>query len=95
MKAIQVQSYGDEECLNKALLPTPEPKEHKVLIRNKVIGVNFIDIYMRRGDPMILMPLPFIPGVEGAGYVEKVGRNVKDIFPGDRVSYPWSFRFLC
>lgn len=58
----------------------------EVRIRQSVIGVNFIDIYFRRG----IHPLPGYPavlGVEGAGIVTEVGQAVTSFVPGDRVAY--------
>jgi NADPH2:quinone reductase len=87
MKAIEIRKYGDINSLEVTNIAMPELKNDEVLIKNVIAGVNFIDIYMRKGDPMIQLPLPFIPGVEGAGFVEKVGPDVKDLLPGNRVAY--------
>lgn len=87
MKAIRVVKYGDPNVLELGRQPKPVPNAGEVLIRLKVIGLNFIDIYMRKGDPMIPVPLPFIPGVEGSGIVEAIGENVTEVKVGDFVSY--------
>ena len=87
MKAIEIRKYGDINSLEVTNIAMPELKNDEVLIKNVIAGVNFIDIYMRKGDPMIQVPLPFIPGVEGAGFVEKMGPDVKDLLPGNRVAY--------
>lgn len=68
-------------------LPKPAPNAGEVLIQLKAVGLNFIDIYMRKGDPMIPIPLPFRPGVEGSGVIEAVGETVTDVKVGDSVSY--------
>jgi len=62
---------------------TPGPGE--IRIRQRAIGVNFIDIYHRTGS--YPLPAPGVPGVEGAGVVEEVGEGVADLSPGDRVAY--------
>jgi NADPH2:quinone reductase len=49
------------------------------------IGVNFIDVYHRTG--LYKLPLPFTPGMEGAGVVESVGAGVTEVQLGDRVAY--------
>lgn len=85
MKAIRVQACGRPEVLDYVDVPTPSPGEGEVLVRLEAIGVNFIDVYHRTG--LYPMPLPFTPGSEGAGVVESVGANVRDVRPGDRVAY--------
>ena len=70
--------------LRENSLPLLGPDE--VRIRQSVIGVNFIDIYFRRG----IHPLPGYPavlGVEGAGIVTEIGQAVASFVPGDRVAY--------
>jgi NADPH2:quinone reductase len=49
------------------------------------VGLNYIDVYHRTG--LYPQPLPFIPGVEGAGIVENVGAGVGNLKAGDRVAY--------
>jgi NADPH2:quinone reductase len=48
-------------------------------------GVNFIDIYQREG--LYTMPLPYTPGLEGAGVVVDVGTSVATFAPGDQVAW--------
>jgi NADPH2:quinone reductase len=57
-----------------------------VRLRHTAIGVNYLDVDVRRGQ-YSLMPLPGIPGVEGVGVVTEVGEGVTHILPGDRVAY--------
>ena len=85
MKAIRVQEYGGPEVLRLEEVATPTPGAGQVLVRLVMAGVNFIDIYQRRGS--YPMSLPFIPGREGAGTVEAVGEGVTQFVPGDRVAY--------
>lgn len=63
---------------------TPGPTE--VRIRHEAIGVNFIDIYHRRGL-YPLASLPAVLGVEGAGVIEAVGSDVTALRVGQRVAY--------
>lgn len=88
MKAIRVRSVGGPEVLvlEETEAPVPGPKE--ALVRLRAVGVNFIDIYHRTG--LYPLPLPFTPGNEGAGVVEKVGAEVTEVKPGDRVAYAMS-----
>ena len=85
MKAIRVSSTGGPEELKFADVDTPQPGKGQALVKLEAIGVNFIDVYHRTG--LYKLPLPFTPGSEGAGRVEKVGEGVTDVKPGDRVAY--------
>jgi NADPH:quinone reductase len=85
MKAIQIAEYGGPEVLKIQDVQAPKPGQGEALIRVKMAGVNFIDIYQRRGRYPV--KLPYIPGVEGSGIVEAVGQDVQSVKPGDRVAY--------
>ena len=85
MHAIQVKKHGGREVLEYVEIETPKPKEGEALVRLEEIGVNFIDVYHRTG--LYKLPLPLIPGSEGAGVVEEVGAGVTVVKKGDRVAY--------
>ncbi|CAG8526063.1 16391_t:CDS:2 [Acaulospora colombiana] len=86
MRAIRISSTGGSKVLKYDTVPRPEiTGPDDVLVKNDFIGVNFIDVYHRTG--LYEIPLPAIIGREGAGVVESVGENVKDVVPGDRVVY--------
>jgi len=85
MKAIRVTRIGDPSVLQLQDIPQPKPGPGEALIRVRSVGVNFADTYMRSGA--VPVPLPFTPGIEGAGTVEAVGEGVTDVKPGDRVAY--------
>jgi NADPH2:quinone reductase len=84
MKAIQIQTTGGPEVLQVAELPIPEPGPGQVLIRVEAVGVNFIEIYFRKG--VYKATLPLIPGSEAAGTVEKLGPGVTGFEEGDAVA---------
>jgi NADPH:quinone reductase len=88
MKAIQVNETGEVEKLQYVDLPLPIPGPGKVRVKLRAIGVNFIDTYHRRG--WYKVPLPFTPGMEGAGVVDAVGEGVTAFGPGDRVAWAMS-----
>jgi len=69
-------------------VPRPSPGEGQALVRVEAAGVNFIDIYQRLGQYPV--PLPMVPGNEGAGVVEQIGPGVREVSPGDRVAYSGS-----
>lgn len=85
MKAIRIQSTGGQEVLKYEDVIEPRPGPGQVLVKLHAIGVNFIDVYHRTG--LYKLPLPFTPGMEGAGVVESVGAGVTEVQPGDRVAY--------
>jgi NADPH2:quinone reductase len=84
MQAIQVQRTGGPEVLTPTEVEAPQPGPGEVRIEVTAIGVNFIDVYHRTG--LYPMPLPFIPGTEGAGRVVAVGAGVDTVKVGDRVA---------
>jgi len=83
MKAIQLHSTGGPEVLQLADLPIPEPGPGQILIRIEAIGVNFIEIYFRKG--VYKAALPLIPGSEASGTVEELGPGVTGFAAGDAV----------
>lgn len=86
MKAIIVSNYGEPEVLK--LQNTDDigkPGKGQVLVRLKAVGVNFVEIYQRRGT--YPKKLPYIPGSEATGVVEAVGEDVSMFKVGDRVAY--------
>lgn len=85
MKAIQIRSLGGPEVLTIQELPDPVPAPGHALVRIEACGVNFIDVYHRTG--LYQVPLPFTPGLEGAGTVLSVGLGVTQVRPGDRVAW--------
>lgn len=84
MRAIRVERNGGPEVLTLEELERPTPGEGEVLVRLEAIGINFIEIYQRKGE--YKLPLPHIPGAEGAGVVEAVGAGVTEVSEGDRVA---------
>ena len=89
MRAIQVTETGGPEVLRLAELPDPEPGPGQLLVELAAAGVNYLDTYHRSGA--YPMPLPFIPGSEGAGTVTAVGPDTGGVAVGDRVAWATSF----
>jgi NADPH2:quinone reductase len=81
---VQVERYGGPEVLTPVQLPDPEPGKDEVLVQVGAAGVNFLETYQRSGR--YPMPLPFVPGGEGAGTVVAVGPAVTGVAVGDRVA---------
>lgn len=88
MRAIQITETGGPDVLHLTELPDPAPGPGGLLVEVAAAGVNYIDTYQRSGA--YPMPLPFIPGSEGAGTVAAVGTGVGDVAIGDRVAWAMS-----
>jgi NADPH2:quinone reductase len=83
--AIRVHEIGGPEVLKWEEVEVGDPGSGEIRIRQEAAGLNFIDIYHRTG--LYPQPLPFTPGVEGAGVVDAIGRDVTTLKIGDRVAY--------
>jgi NADPH2:quinone reductase len=82
---MRLYESGGPEVLRWEQVNVPPPAAGEATVRHHAVGLNFIDIYHRTG--LYPLPLPSGLGLEGAGVVEAVGRDVTDILPGDRVAY--------
>jgi NADPH2:quinone reductase len=81
-----IEKPGNPDVLNYKLTELPHPGADEVLIRQKAIGVNFLDIFFRNGA--FSMPAyPALIGLEAAGIVEQTGEGVQEFVVGDRVAY--------
>ena len=85
-EAVFVERHGGPEVLSYRPAYAPAPVAGEVRVRHTAIGVNYIDVYVRKGLYPLVTP-PGIPGMEGAGTVIDVGAGVAHLLPGDRVAY--------
>jgi len=85
MKAIQIFEIGGPDQMKLVELDLPEPGPGQVRLRIEAAGVNFIDTYFRAG--IYPVPLPFTPGVEAAGVVDRLGEGAEGFALGDRVAW--------
>jgi NADPH2:quinone reductase len=76
---------GGPEVLSLEDFDLPPPGENQLRVRHTAIGVNFIDIYHRKG--LYPVPLPTGLGLEAAGVVTATGASVRHLRAGDRVAY--------
>lgn len=86
MKAIRAHRHGGPEVLTYEEVTLGPPGPGEVRVRNRAIGLNFVDVYFRTGA-YAPPSLPFIPGNEAAGEVIAAGEGVSEFKPGDRVAY--------
>ena len=84
-RAFIIREHGGPEVMTLEDRNVGDPGPGEIRIRQHAIGLNFIDVYQRTG--LYKMPMPFVPGNEGAGEVTAVGEGVTDFKPGDRVGY--------
>ena len=84
MQAIRVSATGGPDALQLEDIPTPDPGPGQIRIKVEAAGVNFVEVYQRKGQ--YKLPLPFTPGGEAAGTVDAVGPDVSDIHVGERAA---------
>ena len=87
MKALIFEKFGGPEVLQYIDIPNPVIKENEILVRMRAIGLNFADIYRRKGNYHLAGQPPYILGYEGAGVVEEVGTGITNIKVGDRIAF--------
>ena len=84
--AIRISELGGPEVMQWVEVPMLEPGAGEIRVRHTAIGVNFVDVYNRSGIYKGTQ-LPYTPGAEGAGVVDKLGEGVSGLSVGDRVVY--------
>jgi len=85
MKAAVIEKQGGVENIAYRDWPDPEPGPRDVVVRVRACGLNYLDIFVRRGMPGLPVPMPFISGGDVAGVIEAVGSEVDRWRPGDRI----------
>ena len=84
-RVVKIEKTGGPEVLKFETIELGKPDSEEVLIAQKAIGLNFIDIYHRSG--LYPLELPSGIGGEGSGIIKKVGSKVKDFSVGDSIAY--------
>ncbi|MEU4422977.1 zinc-dependent alcohol dehydrogenase [Actinoplanes sp. NPDC024001] len=92
MRAAVVTAFN--QPLEIKEVPIPEPGPGKIRVRLEASGLCHTDIHAARGDWPVKPALPFTPGHEGVGIVERAGEGVTAPAVGDRVAVPW-LGFAC
>lgn len=87
MKAAVVHDFA--QPLRIEDVAKPEPGDGEVVVKIETSGLCHTDIHAAHGDWPVKPKLPLIPGHEGVGIVESVGRGVSEVREGDRVAVPW------
>ena len=85
MKAVVFDRHGGVDVLSHRDHPVPAIRETDVLVKVRAVGLNYLDIFARRGMPNVTIPLPFISGGDIAGEIADMGLRVSHWKEGDRV----------
>lgn len=87
MKALVFNTFGGPEVLEYREINDPVFGPHDILLEMKAIGLNFADVYRRKGNYHLEGQPPYILGYEGAGIVKEVGSHVEGVSVGDRIAF--------
>ncbi|MCC7442093.1 MAG: alcohol dehydrogenase catalytic domain-containing protein, partial [Bdellovibrionales bacterium] len=90
MDAWYIRAHGGPEALERTELPDPEPGPGQARVKVRAVGMNHLDLWVRKGVPGHAFPLPMVPGCDVAGTVDKLGPGVDAALaarlkPGSRV----------
>jgi len=85
--AIRVHKFGGPEVLTYEDIAVPAPGSGQIRVKQHACGVNFTDVYFRKGMYPPPGGLPFVLGSEAAGEVVDVGAGVTEFKRGDHVAY--------
>lgn len=83
---VVISAYGGPEVLKIIEEPLPEPSQDQVRLKILATGVAFADVLMRYGMYPNMPPLPFSPGYDVVGAVDKIGSNITTFTPGEMVA---------
>jgi NADPH:quinone reductase-like Zn-dependent oxidoreductase len=75
MKAILVREHGGYDKLELSDIAEPTPKSDEAVVAVRAVGLNHLDIWLRRGVPGHKFPLPMIPGSEVSGTIVSLPEN--------------------
>tara|TARA_R110002096_G_scaffold16898_9_gene57949 strand:- start:72430 stop:73437 length:1008 start_codon:yes stop_codon:yes gene_type:complete len=89
MKAAVVREFGAP--LDICEVAKPEVTDDSIVVKVTASGVCHTDLHAAHGDWPVKPSPPFIPGHESVGFVEEVGKNVKNVKVGDAVGMPWLY----
>ncbi|SQC57057.1 Quinone oxidoreductase 1 [Listeria newyorkensis] len=87
MKALVFNEFGNSDVLQYVDIPDAVAGKGEILLDTTAIGLNFADIYRRKGNYHLVGEPPYVLGYEGAGVVVALGEGVTDFAIGDRVAF--------
>lgn len=85
MKAVVIHEHGGRDKLVYQDVPDPAPAAGEILVRVRAVGLNYLDIFVRRGMPGLPVELPRISGGDIAGEIAALGDEAASVAVGQRV----------
>ena len=85
MRAVVIYEHGGRDKLVLDDVPNPTPARGEILLRVRAVGLNYLDVFVRRGMPGLPIDLPRISGGDIAGEVAALGENVQSVEVGQRL----------
>ena len=64
-------------------VPRVDPAPHEVLVRVEAVGLNHLDLWVRKGVPGHVFPLPLVPGSDSAGRIDAFGPGAESLLAAD------------
>src|SRR4029079_7809164 len=92
MIAGRVHGFGGPDVLAVERVPVPSPAANELVVRVRAAGVNHLDLDIRAGTSRLPVALPHVLGMEVAGEVAEIGRDVSGVSVGDRVAVLYQSR---
>lgn len=80
-----IYEHGGRDKLTLADVPDPTPARGEILLRVKAVGLNYLDVFVRRGMPGLPIDLPRISGGDISGEVAALGEGVQSVEVGQRL----------
>lgn len=85
MRALVIREHGGPEVLRFEDRPEPSPGPREVRVRVRAVGLNHLDVWVRKGVPGHTFPLPIVPGCDVAGTVDALGPGAAGVAVGAEV----------
>jgi len=85
MRALYYEEQKGPAAITVGERPTPEIDDTEVLVRVKAFSLNHLDVWIMEGKYPVAVPLPRVFGSDAAGVVERTGKFVRHVKPGDAV----------
>lgn len=85
MKALYYDKLNGLQAIKIGEFPVPEITDTEVLVRVRAFSLNRLDVWVMEGKYPLTIPLPHIFGSDASGVVERVGKLVTHVKPGDEV----------